>query len=77
MEIYVVKQGDTVDSISLTQGSSVSSIFFNNQLTYPYALARFFYYLRAKPLSPRTLQVLTAMLIPLLNNLCLKKHFLI
>lgn len=39
MEIYVVKQGDTVDSISLTQGSSVSSIVFNNQLTYPYALA--------------------------------------
>lgn len=39
MEIYVVKRGDTVDSIAANYGISVSSIIFNNQLSYPYALA--------------------------------------
>lgn len=39
MEIYVVKEGDTVDSIAGRYGISASSIIFNNQLTYPYALA--------------------------------------
>lgn len=39
MEIYVVKSGDTVDSIAESYGISVSSIIFNNQLVYPYALA--------------------------------------
>ncbi len=39
MEIYVVKKGDTVDSIADSYGISVSSVIFNNQLTYPYALA--------------------------------------
>lgn len=39
MEIYVVKQGDTVDSIADSYGIPVSSILFNNQLVYPYALA--------------------------------------
>lgn len=39
MEIYVVKQGDTVDSIADSYGISVPSIIFNNQLVYPYPLA--------------------------------------
>lgn len=39
MEIYVVKEGDTVDSIADRYGISASSIIFNNQLVYPYALA--------------------------------------
>jgi len=39
MEIYVVKSGDTVDSIAERYGISVSSVIYNNQLTYPYPLA--------------------------------------
>lgn len=39
MEIYVVKPGDSVDSIADMYGISPSSIIYNNQLTYPYALA--------------------------------------
>lgn len=39
MEIYVVKENDTVDSIADHYGIPVSSILFNNQLVYPYALA--------------------------------------
>ncbi|MDY2698713.1 MAG: glycosyl hydrolase family 18 protein [Lachnospiraceae bacterium] len=39
MEIYVVKEGDTVDTIASTYGITASSIIYNNQLTYPYALA--------------------------------------
>ncbi|MDE6201994.1 MAG: LysM peptidoglycan-binding domain-containing protein [Lachnospiraceae bacterium] len=39
MEIYVVKEGDTVDSIAERYGISASSIIFNNQINYPYALA--------------------------------------
>lgn len=39
MEIYVVKSGDTVDSIAESYNIPVSSIIFNNQLAYPYALA--------------------------------------
>lgn len=39
MEIYVVKEGDTVDSIADNFGISAASIIFNNQLLYPYALA--------------------------------------
>lgn len=39
MEIYVVKEEDTVDSIANSYGISVSSIIFNNQLIYPYRLA--------------------------------------
>ena len=39
MEIYVVKEGDTVDSIAQRYGISASSIVFNNQLVYPYPLA--------------------------------------
>lgn len=39
MEIYVVKQGDTVDSIADSYGISAPSIIFNNQLVYPYPLA--------------------------------------
>ena len=38
MEIYVVKEGDTVDSIAGRYGISASSIIFNNQLVYPYPL---------------------------------------
>lgn len=39
MEIYVVKNGDTVDSIAESYEISASSVIFNNQLSYPYALA--------------------------------------
>ena len=39
MEIYVVKSGDTVDSIAESYGIPVSSVIYNNQLVYPYALA--------------------------------------
>lgn len=39
MEIYVVKKEDTVDSIADSYGISASSIIYNNQLTFPYALA--------------------------------------
>lgn len=39
MEIYVVKPGDSVDSIAAGYGISASSIIYNNQLVYPYALA--------------------------------------
>jgi spore germination protein len=38
MEIYVVKQGDTAASIAANTGVPLSSILFNNQLTYPYRL---------------------------------------
>ena len=39
MEIYVVKQGDTVDSIAESHGIPVSSVIYDNQLVYPYPLA--------------------------------------
>ncbi len=39
MEIYVVKQGDTVDSIANSHGIPVSSVIYDNQLSYPYPLA--------------------------------------
>lgn len=39
MEIYVVKPGDSVDSIATSHGVSPESVIYNNQLTYPYALA--------------------------------------
>ncbi len=39
MEIYVVKQGDTVDSIAESHGIPVSSVIYDNQLVYPYSLA--------------------------------------
>lgn len=39
MEIYVVKSGDTVDSIAESHGISVSSVIYYNQLVYPYVLA--------------------------------------
>lgn len=39
MEIYVVKEGDTVDSIAQGYGVPVSSVIFDNQLVYPYPLA--------------------------------------
>ena len=39
MEIYVVKSGDTVDSIAESFGIPVSSVIYNNQLVYPYPLA--------------------------------------
>lgn len=39
MEIYVVKQGDTVDSIAESHGIPVSSVIYDNQLSYPYPLA--------------------------------------
>lgn len=39
MEIYVVKLGDTVDSIAGSHGIPVSSVIYNNQLAAPYPLA--------------------------------------
>ena len=39
MKIYVVKKGDTVDSIAEQYGIPVSSVIFNNQLVPPYPLA--------------------------------------
>lgn len=39
MEIYVVKSGDTVDSIAESHGVTASSVIYNNQLAYPYPLA--------------------------------------
>lgn len=39
MEIYIVKSGDTVDSVALENEVSVESVLYNNQIEYPYALA--------------------------------------
>lgn len=39
MEIYVVKQGDTVDSIALNLGADTEQMIYDNQLVYPYELA--------------------------------------
>ena len=39
MDIYIVKQGDTVDLIASYYNVPVSSIIYDNQLVYPYALA--------------------------------------
>ena len=39
MEIYVVKTGDSVDSIAASLGISVHKLIWENQLEYPYRLA--------------------------------------
>lgn len=39
MQIYVVQEGDNVDSIALNFGVSPDTIIFDNQLIYPYKLA--------------------------------------
>lgn len=39
MEIYIVRPGDTVDSIAAAYDISAQSIIYNNQLAYPYPLA--------------------------------------
>lgn len=39
MEIYVVKQGDTVNSIAASLGVGADTIIYDNQLIYPYQLA--------------------------------------
>lgn len=39
MEIYIVRPGDTVDTIADAYGISPQSIIYNNQLLYPYPLA--------------------------------------
>lgn len=39
MEIYVVRPGDSVDSIAAALGVNVEQIIFDNQLIYPYELA--------------------------------------
>lgn len=39
MQIYVVKQGDTVDTIAKEYGISAADIIYDNQIPYPYRLA--------------------------------------
>lgn len=39
MDIYIVKPGDSVDSIAAEMGVNVDQLIFDNQLVYPYALA--------------------------------------
>jgi spore germination protein len=39
MSIYVVKRGDSVDTIAKSQGIPVQSLIFDNQIGYPYRLA--------------------------------------
>ena len=39
MEIHVVKQGESVDTIAVLYGISPATIIYDNQLSYPYALA--------------------------------------
>lgn len=39
MNIYIVNQGDTVDSIAASQGISVDLLIWENQIEYPYRLA--------------------------------------
>ncbi|MGN1148929.1 MAG: glycosyl hydrolase family 18 protein [Lachnospiraceae bacterium] len=39
MLIYTVKAGDTVDSIATAYGIPVSTVLYNNQISYPYSLA--------------------------------------
>ncbi|MBQ7066477.1 MAG: LysM peptidoglycan-binding domain-containing protein [Lachnospiraceae bacterium] len=39
MEIYVVREGDSVDSIASSYGISSESVLYNNQIPYPYRLA--------------------------------------
>ena len=39
MEIYVVKEADTVDKIAGRFGINVESVIYDNQLVYPYELA--------------------------------------
>ncbi|HBI60052.1 MAG TPA: hypothetical protein DDY31_02385 [Lachnospiraceae bacterium] len=36
MLIYVVRPGDSVDSIAASHSISADSIIYNNQLSYPY-----------------------------------------
>ena len=39
MEIYVVKPGDSVDSIARALNANVEQLIYDNQLVYPYELA--------------------------------------
>ena len=39
MEIYLVRPGDTIDSIALALGVSAEQLIYDNQLVYPYELA--------------------------------------
>lgn len=39
MEIYIVREGDTVDSIASSFGTDVNIVIYENQLVYPYELA--------------------------------------
>ena len=39
MEIYVVKAGDSVDSIAASLGIPVDQLIWDNQIEYPYRLA--------------------------------------
>ena len=39
MEIYIVKSGDTIDSIAESLDIDVNQLIYDNQLIYPYELA--------------------------------------
>ena len=39
MEIYVVKPGDSVDSIARALNANAEQLIYDNQLEYPYELA--------------------------------------
>ncbi len=54
MSIYVVKRGDSVDTIAESQGIPVQSLIFDNQIGYPYRLAvGQALYIRENPLEER------------------------
>ena len=38
MRIYIVRPGDTVDAIAISQSVSAQSIIYDNQLSYPFPL---------------------------------------
>lgn len=40
MDIYIVKQGDNVDTIAAAYGINVEKLIFDNQIKYPYRLAQ-------------------------------------
>ena len=67
MELYIVRPGDTVDSIARETGTPVDSLIYANQLPYPYRLAvgQALLYPLALPVIPAALWQQPAMHIPL------------